>query len=48
MVMLMFVDEFLGFSGFSMKFDEDVLKLMKKRKGRKKMKFSINLWVWSR
>ena len=47
MVMLMFVDEFLGFSGFSMKFDEDVLKTMKKRKGRKKMKFSINFSVWS-
>ena len=39
MMMLMFVDEFLGFSRFSMKFVEDVLKIMKKRKGRKKMKF---------
>jgi hypothetical protein len=47
MVMLMLVDEFLGFFGFSMKFDEDVLKMMKKRKGRKKMKFYINFWVWS-
>ena len=38
---------FLGFSGFSMKFDEDVLKMMKKMKGRKNMKFSMNFWVWS-
>jgi hypothetical protein len=44
---LMFVDEFMGFSRFSMKFDEDVLKMMKKRRGRKRMKFSINFWVWS-
>jgi len=44
----MFVDEILGFSGFFMKFDEDVLKIIKKkRKGRKKMKFSMNFWVWS-
>jgi len=42
-----FVDEFLDFSGFSIKFDEDVLKMMKKRKERKKMKFSMNFWVWS-
>ena len=47
MMMLMFVDEFLDVIGFSMKFDEDVLKLMKKRKWRKKMKFSMNFWVWS-
>jgi len=43
----MYVDKFLGFSGFSMKFDEDVLKMMKKRKRSKKMKFSMNFWVWS-
>jgi len=30
-----------------MKFDKDVLKMMKKRKGMKKMKFSMNFWIWS-
>jgi len=30
-----------------MKFDEDVLKMMNNMKRRKKMKFSMNFWVWS-
>jgi len=47
MMMLMFVDKFLGFYGFSIKFDEDGLKMMKKMKWRKKIKFPINFWVWS-
>jgi len=31
----------------STKYDEDVLKIMKKRKGRKKMNFFMNFWIWS-